>query len=213
MEPEANVPEDHQQPVDTTTDGQDAPAAAAATKAVAVEAVAAAPTCAAARRLAPLLEGLQFPSESEYPLLLVELTPDQLPGDAGAGPISAAAVRAAAGATLPAAAPAAARDFGAFWAPLADADPDCLEERVRARFAALRDAMAADLSDLTVLRFDRIEVHVFVLGRCRGDSGGGGGGGDSGSGGGSGGGSSESGSGGGGARPSVVGFRTISVET
>lgn len=178
--------EAHAQEASVST-AEDAVEEATVAAPVAATTAGARPRTPAARRLAPLLEGLRFPSESEYPLELVELTADQLgppENEKRSGPIPEAAVRAAAGGIPEGAPPAAERAFEALWPPLVG-EQEWVDASQRAGFEAVRVQMLADLTDLVVLRFDRVEVHVFALGRCLDDDG----------------------------RPAVVGFRTVSVET
>jgi Nuclease A inhibitor-like protein len=104
-----------------------------------------------------LADGLLMPSESDYPF-----TAFRWPGPE---PLSAPALLAHL--ELPPETPVEQRDFNAFFERLtAPQDWHSDEDKARlARFAALRDALLAKLSELVVYRVGTIQIHVFIVGR------------------------------------------------
>jgi hypothetical protein len=97
-------------------------------------------------------DGLFFPSESDYPFIVV------LAADDGAGPIPAEVAR---GFDPVAAGEGEVRDFGALFDRLGAFD----DPQIAARYDNLRRALEANLTDLAVYRFNEIEVRVLILGR------------------------------------------------
>lgn len=113
------------------------------------------------RELASLTEGLTFPSESDYPFEFVERS------STGSGPITVDAFRAAF--SVPAAQTIEVRSLEQVFSWIATERPDMTdEERALARrYAALRDALSAQLQDVQVFRYGTIQVQVYLVGRTR----------------------------------------------
>ncbi|MDP3276883.1 MAG: nuclease A inhibitor family protein [Deltaproteobacteria bacterium] len=113
------------------------------------------------RSLATLTEGLFFPSESDYPFDFIERP------STGTGPITVDAFRAAF--ALPATQSVEVRSLAQVFAWIATERPDMSdEERALAqRYAAVRDALSANLQDVQVFRFGTIQVQVYIVGRTR----------------------------------------------
>jgi hypothetical protein len=131
-----------------------APADAAPADAAPADAGAdATPGCAAdlTADLAPVIDGLLYLSESDYPFEMVSVA------DAGNGAITAAHLRDllgyAAGTVME------TRTLDEFFTAylLGGADGD--------RYTEMRAILEAHLTDLTVIRLDTIQVHVYVVGR------------------------------------------------
>lgn len=109
--------------------------------------------------LAPYVDGLLYPSESDRPLEPVWWASQTT--DA----IDAEAVRALAG--LDASAVLEVRDYDAWFDKVAVAQDwmDDGQKAAAARFAQLRTFLGARLTHRTVVRAGTVEVHVFVIGR------------------------------------------------
>lgn len=102
-------------------------------------------------------QGLLVPSEGDYPLESFRW--------AGPGPLTPAALRAQLG--LPPDAPAETRALDDFFAPLA-ATYGWMDDQQRAaaaRFAGLRDLIAASLSDVTVYRLGHRRISAIIAGK------------------------------------------------
>ncbi|HWQ15685.1 MAG TPA: nuclease A inhibitor family protein, partial [Roseiflexaceae bacterium] len=107
--------------------------------------------------IAAAAQGLLVPSESDYPLV-----PFRWEGQA---PLTPAALLAHLG--LPPDTPVETRTLEAFFDPLART-ADWMDEGQRAqaaRFAALRDLIAARLRDVVVYRVGRVRITVLIAGQ------------------------------------------------
>lgn len=106
--------------------------------------------------LAAAADGLLVPSESDHPL-------EPFRWD-GPGPLTPAALLARRG--LPPDTPVETRDLAAFLDPLAAAHDwlDANQRAAAARFAALRELIAATLSDVRVYRVGRIQISAIIAG-------------------------------------------------
>jgi hypothetical protein len=113
------------------------------------------------RALGTLTEGLTFPSESDYPFEFVERP------STGSGAITVAAFRTAFGVAATQAVEVRSLEQVFSW--IATERPDMTdEERALARrYAALRDALTANLQDVQVFRYGTIQVQVYLVGRTR----------------------------------------------
>ncbi|MBL8683558.1 MAG: nuclease A inhibitor family protein [Myxococcales bacterium] len=113
------------------------------------------------RSLGALTEGLTFPSESDYPFEFVERP------STGTGAITVAAFRAAFG--VPATQAVEVRSLEQVFSWIATERPEMTdEERALARrYAALRDALGANLQNVQVFRYGSIQVQVYIVGRTR----------------------------------------------
>jgi hypothetical protein len=115
-----------------------------------------APPPAALAAITAAADGLLVVSESDHPL-----TPFRWPGP---GPLTPASLLSHLG--LPPDTPAEARSLDAFLGPMA-AQQDWFDDAQRAaaaRFAALRDLIAARLTDVRVYRLGRIQITAIIVG-------------------------------------------------
>ena len=113
-----------------------------------------------ATRLEQAVDGLLFPSESDAPLA-VFVWP-------AGSPFSPQALLAHAG--KDAATPIRTTDLDTFFAPVMTPESwhgEAEQEQVR-RFTAVRDLLAAELSDVAVYRIGTITIDVYIVGRTAG---------------------------------------------
>lgn len=109
--------------------------------------------------LAALTEALTFPSESDYPFEFVERP--------GGGALTTESFRAAFG--VPSRERIEVRSLDDVFRWIAAERPDMSdEERALARrYAALREALRANLQDVQAFRFGAVQVQVYLIGRTR----------------------------------------------
>jgi len=113
------------------------------------------------RSLAALTEGLTFPSESDYPFVYAERP------STGTGAITATAFRAAFAVPAGQAIEVRSLEQTFRWIATERPDMDADERALARRYAALRDALSANLTDVQVFRFGTVQVQVYLVGRTR----------------------------------------------
>jgi hypothetical protein len=135
------------------TTAPDAPAAEAAAEAQAQDAPAEVADCMASLtgQLSPVIDGLLFMSESDYPFEFVSWA------DAASGPLTPQHLLELL--NLPADTVVEQRTFDQFF------NAYLLSSEDGARYQQMRTILESELTDTTVIRVGEIQVHVYLVGR------------------------------------------------